>query len=131
MTIKERLESGVTAEEMMKEFSDELKAVQNEIAAQKDNKLANARSALISAIVDYTIAAGVATRGDITDEDIVKLESTFIELEEEVAAIAEFAKFVKALDEKCDSEDIPRVKVRKLGAEDADKVIEEFLKRLG
>jgi hypothetical protein len=132
MTIKERLESGVTAEQMMKEFSDELKAAQTEVAAQKDNKLTNARRAMLDAIVNYTVATGIVTREDITGEDIAKLEKAFIELEEEAAAIAEFAKLMKALDEKHGSEDSsPRVKVKKLNAEDADKVIGEFLKRLG
>jgi hypothetical protein len=132
MTIKERLESGVTAEEIMKEFSDELKAAQTEVAAQKDNKLTELRQTLINAIVDYIVATGIVTRENIDEEDIANLEEEFIELEEEAAAIAKLVKLMKTLDEKHGSEDSsPRVKVKKLNAEDADKVIEEFLKRLG
>jgi hypothetical protein len=132
MTIKERLEAGTTAEQMMNEFSDQLREAQAEIAAQKDNKLTEMRQTLINTIVDYTVATGIVTREDIADEDIAKLNKMFIEVEEEAAALAKFAKLMEALDEKHGSEDSsPRVKVKKLNAEDADKVIGEFLKRLG
>lgn len=132
MTIKERLEAGTTAEQMMNEFSDQLREAQAEIAAQKDNNLTEIRQTLINTIVDYTVATGIVTREDITDEDIARLNKMFIEAEEEAAALAKFAKLIETLDEKHEKKDSsPKVKLRKLDAEDADKVIGEFLKRLG
>jgi ATP-dependent protease HslVU (ClpYQ) peptidase subunit len=139
-TLSDALRQGASAETLREQFEAQLKAAQNEVAAEKkaqeeENEdevtLDELREEAVCVILDYLTAVGVIPEDmDITDEDIDELIEAIKGAEEEFRMKMAFVRMLHDMAHA--SEDEPKEEKVKPAEKkaDPDEVLKRFLESL-
>lgn len=139
-TLSDALRQGASAETLREQFEAQLKAAQNEVAAEKkvqeeenedDITLDDLREDLVCVALDYLTAVGVIPEDmDITDEDIDELIEAIKGAEEEFRMKMAFVRMLHDMVNA--SEDEPKEEKVKSAEKkaDPDEVLKRFLESL-
>ena len=115
--IKEYLAQGLTYDEIMAKVQEEFNEYNKELNAA--TKLAEAREDAVEAVIDYI---GLIDP-DATEEELEEIADhmieSFVKVEKQVAQLKKLRSMYK-----------PKVKVRELSGEDAERMLKDFLKGL-
>ena len=115
--IKEYLAQGLTYDEIMAKVQEEFNEYNKELNAA--TKLAEAREDAVEAVIDYI---GLIDP-DATEEELEEIADhmieSFVKVEKQVAQLKKLRSMYK-----------PKVKVRELSGEDAERMLRDFLKGL-
>jgi ATP-dependent protease HslVU (ClpYQ) peptidase subunit len=137
-TLSDALRQGASAETLREQFEAQLKAAQNEVAAEKKAQekedevtLDELREEAVCVILDYLTAVGVIPEDmDITDEDIDELIEAIKGAEEEFRMKMAFVRMLHDMVNA--SEDEPKEEKVKPAEKkaDPDEVLKRFLESL-
>jgi hypothetical protein len=116
-SIKELLESGHSADELIQEYKKKVREADKEIT--KKRNIEQTRGIFVNAMVNYLVALGVAPREYFTAEEVKKIKQMFYDFEADVDKMHD-TDFM-ALYRGC-----AEVKNRDY----LDKVIQDFIKNL-
>lgn len=127
MSLADALRSGVSAEDILKDFQNELDAAKKQVAAEqakakeqeeKNEELDYIREDLVEVIVEYLNALGLIDDEDMTDEEYDKLNELIKETEKDFKRISRMAEAYKAFEKELDKH------------KDADAIIKAFVESL-
>ena len=115
--IREYINQGLTYDEIIAKVQEEFNEYNKELNAA--TKLAEAREDAVEAVIDYI---GLINP-DATEEELEEIADhmieSFIKVEKQVAQLKKLKSMYK-----------PKVKVRELSGEDAERMLRDFLKGL-
>ena len=115
--IREYINQGLTYDEIIAKVQEEFNEYNKELNAA--TKLAEAREDAVEAVIDYI---GLINP-DATEEELEEIAAHMIEslvkIEQQVAQLKKLRSMYK-----------PKVKVRELSGEDAERMLKDFLKGL-
>ena len=123
-TLADALRAGVTPQKMCEDFLANLQEAIDEVKAEEEwTDLDDARLSLVDALIDYSVALGIADEEIMTDDDFA--DALFDKIKEQEQNIKEL-KFFMGFVEECGG----AVKEAKDAEDAADKIIRKFLKSL-
>ncbi len=115
--IREYINQGLTYDEIIAKVQEEFNEYNKELNAA--TKLAEAREDAVEAVIDYI---GLINP-DATEEELEEIADhmieSFVKVEKQVAQLKKLRSMYK-----------PKVKVRELSGEDAERMLRDFLKGL-
>ena len=115
--IKEYINQGLTYDEIIAKVQEEFNEYNKELNAA--TKLAEARENAVEAVIDYI----ELVNPDATEEELEEIADymieSFVEIEKQVAQLKKLRSMYK-----------PKVKVKELSGEDAERMLRDFLKGL-
>lgn len=115
--IREYINQGLTYDEIIAKVQEEFNEYNKELNAA--TKLAEAREDAVEAVIDYI---GLINP-DATEEELEEIADhmieSFVKVEKQVAQLKKLRSIYK-----------PKVKVRELSGEDAERMLRDFLKGL-
>lgn len=115
--IREYINQGLTYDEIIAKVQEEFNEYNKELNAA--TKLAEAREDAVEAVIDYI---GLINP-DATEEELEEIADhmieSFVKVEKQVAQLKKLRSMYK-----------PKVKVRELSGEDAERMLKDFLKGL-
>lgn len=121
--LKDAIRGGVTPEQMLAEFQNQLAQAQREVAMEQtaaEVELDEARADMVDSIIDYLIAVGLVDEDVVDTDDMADdLVAAIKEAEKELAATKPLLNMLRRM--KAESENEERT---------PDDVIGEFLKSL-
>lgn len=135
MNFKLALENGKTREEIMAELEAALNDAENEIKAEQAAAapIAEARDKAIKATLDYAVALDIIPVEGIDAETIKAISAVLEQAEKELVARYKIIDMVENLfdNHKARPEaSKPKVTVKEMSGEEADKMLKAWLKRL-